>query len=124
MSEDEDTWDFDDYYILALHIPCDLEGGTSFSGFNSRKGTSITHERTWKDLEGSRPEGKHSWNYYPRGRVEISGGKARIFLNPVIFNCKLFKESLIKEFNLQRLPVKIIADNSFHYNSHSENINI
>lgn len=76
--------------ILTLLIPCDEEGNPKAApSYNSKNGRSNTHKDSWitvtagrKDLRGI------SWNYYPRGRVEISRGRALVFMNPLILNCE------------------------------------
>ena len=58
------------------------------------------------------------YNYFPRGRVEISHGKAEIYANPNICNNEL-KNFIINEFNLTKhngiSEVVMQADGSKHY---------
>lgn len=93
-------------------IPTD-EYGNSSGVYNSRSGLTYNHEQTWKELGQTKP-----YNYYPRGRVEIRNGVARIFLNPNLNRVDII--SLIKkEFNLTPYngikDVKVFVDNSDHY---------
>lgn len=82
--------------------------------FNSglaKSGDTYAHKKLW--LEVRPKQCNKSYNYYPRGRIEInSKGKAFLYMNPNI------DESLIAEvmiqFGLTEYP-KIIYDNSNHY---------
>lgn len=103
---------------IFLDIPCTPDG-TAFDGseLNAKTGTTYNHERTWLLLDSSVTEGR-PYNYYPRGRVEISSGKAIIYANPNIANNELVKWCVDK-FNLTAAnginKIRIIADGSQHY---------
>lgn len=109
VKKDED----DELHILYLDIPIDSE----FVG-NSKNGLTYTHEKTWEDLASDEPSEirNKEWNYFPRGRVEIRNNKATIYLNPHI-NIPMYQESIIKAFNLQRIPHRFVSDGSSHYHS-------
>ena len=89
---------------------------------NAKSGSTYNHEKTWKELPSSMTHNK-AYNYYPRGRVEINRGIAKIFINP-LFNRDDVKEFLIKEFNLTNhngiKDVKMLSDGSQHYKCHLE----
>ena len=67
---------------------------------------------------------KYSYNYFPRGRVEIKKGRIRIFANPKVLEEDESKQLIIKTFALQDVAEKIkwISDNSAHYNYTDEAI--
>lgn len=103
---------------LFFQVPTD-EFGNSSNIFNSKDGSTYNHELTWKELHQNKP-----FNYYPRGRVDIQNGVARIFINPNLNTPKII--SLIKdEFNLTEMngikKVKVLVDNSEHYRCHLDN---
>ena len=77
----------------------------------AKSGNTYNHKKLWSDIK---PKGCNKpYNYYPRGRVDISNkGKAIIYMNPNI------DESLIplikSEFGIRENPI-IRYDNSQHY---------
>ena len=104
---------------LFFQVPTD-EFGNSSNIFNSKDGSTYNHELTWKELHQNKP-----FNYYPRGRVDIQNGVARIFINPNLNTPKII--SLIKDkFNLTEMngikKVKVLVDNSEHYRCHLDNV--
>lgn len=120
--EDEEC-DFSDTEIIAMPVPCDSEGRPKKGdmNFNSRKGDSFTHKETWSLLAGKRKElRRRPWNYFPRGRVEIGGNKAIIFINPHIASCGSFKEMVESTFHLEEIEVKVVIDSSKHYYCHGD----
>lgn len=99
----------DEYKILYLGIPVseDIQG-------NSKNGLTYTHEKTWKSLVTDKEISSYSWNYFPRGRVELRNFKANIYLNPNI-DCEPYRSMIIDAFNLKCTPCRFIADGSNHY---------
>ena len=102
---------------LMFKIPTDEYGNYigdyKEASFNSKSGTSLNHKRTWEKLHQNKP-----FDYYPRGRVEISNGVAKIFINPHLRDKNII--NLIKsEYNLTKCngikDIKILDDNSEHY---------
>ena len=76
------SYSLDDWSLLAFDIPCDSYGNISDSpelDLNSKKGNSYNHKKLWdSEVKGNnnyRPYNKKEYNYYPRGRVEISNNK-------------------------------------------------
>ena len=75
---------------------------------------SPSHMETWPHL-ADHDKGK-SWNYYPRGRVEIRGGRAFVFLNPLVLECAEIERMLREAFDIaEEMPVTFKVDNSYHY---------
>lgn len=114
--------DLQDYYMndLFFKIPIDRDGNIINSEglyLNSKNGDNYNHKITWNYLDKSDTEG-HSFDYYPRGRVEINHGRAIIYANPNICNDEL-KNWIIDKFNLSRHngieKVTLKPDNSEHY---------
>ena len=88
---------------------------------NSRNGNNYAHKQTWKELPYVLTRNK-SFDYYPRGRVEIRKGKCRIYLNPNI-NRPEIVEYLINEFEPNDfIQIEVIEDHSNHYKSEMEKI--
>ena len=83
----------------------------------AKSGSTYNHQLVWSQLPRSLTHGK-PYNYYPRGRVELHNGVAKIFLNGNI-NCGDVITFLKHEFNLTThngiKKVQVIEDNSSHY---------
>ena len=90
---------------------------------NAKSGSTFNHEKTWEYLSSKQTKNK-KYNYFPRGRVEISNGKAIIYLNPNI-NTEEVKKFLIDEFHLYEIngikSVRMISDGSDHYKCYLDN---
>lgn len=75
------------------------------------------HKRVWSQLSNKETGGK-SFDYFPRGRVEIANGIAKVFHSPYIDQEEL-KSWVIDKFNLTKSngikKIKMIADGSSHY---------
>lgn len=106
--------------IISVRIPCYTDGkiiNHNNITLNSKRGDNYNHEKTWNTLDRSITHGKN-YNYYPRGRVEINKGKAKIFLNPNLTGEEVI--DLIKlDFCLYEdngiCDIKVIPDYSEHY---------
>lgn len=102
-------WIIDDKLLSFPFTKCYFEGV-------AKSGNTYNHKKLWPNVK---PKGcNHPYNYYPRGRVEITiKGKPIIYMNPTI------DESFIPEikvqFGLSREP-KIEYDHSEHYKCHYE----
>ncbi|MCD8108511.1 MAG: hypothetical protein LUE14_00175 [Clostridiales bacterium] len=82
----------------------------------AKSGNTYAHKKLWAAVK---PKGCHMpYNYYPRGRVELtSKGKSLIYMNTYV-NEGLVPEIIIR-FELNDIP-RIIYDNSVHYKCHFE----
>jgi hypothetical protein len=118
--KDVDNVSDSDLYFL---IPCDYYGNIDDIDFripdtmSSTGSDNYNHKRVWTQLSSKETCGK-SFDYFPRGRVEISNGVAKIFHSPHIPQNEL-KNWIIDKFNLTNRngikKVKMIADGSNHY---------
>ena len=122
--DEKNECDFSETELIALTVPHNYNGYSAGAlQFNSKKGTSFTHKATWHQLMQHRKDlRKYSWNYFPRGRVEIKNNKACIFVNPNIIKYALYKQRIVEEFHLRDIKIKVIVDNSAHYNCCADNI--
>lgn len=82
-----------------------------FNEGTAKSGNTYNHKLLWPHVK---PTGCNKpYNYYPRGRVDITNsGKFRIYINPSI------DESLIPEIKVEfgiREDPKVIYDYSEHY---------
>ena len=121
MSIFDDLSNFD---LLVFTIPCDQNGtpnNTHPIELNSKNGKTYNHKKIWEDEVKKNNNynfySKKSYNYYPRGRVEISRNRAIIYLNPHI-NKPEFIEKIKNEFGLtidNISEVRVISDGSEHY---------
>ena len=77
----------------------------------AKSGNTYNHKKLWNDV---RPKGCNKpYNYYPRGRVDISNkGKPIIYMNPNIDD--RFVPLIKSAFGLCSEPI-IRYDNSRHY---------
>ena len=71
----------------------------------SKSGDSYVHRKIWKEIKPRKC--RYSYNYYPRGRVEITSKNL----------CILYIDEIMKKFGLESVE-KIIYDNSSHYRSY------
>ena len=105
-------------------IPCDPDGNpknTHSVKLNSKSGNTYNHKKLWeeeiKSNPNHKPYNKKDYNYYPRGRVEISNNKATIYLNPNINKeniiSKIKREFGLSTYNIQE--VRVVIDGSAHY---------
>lgn len=114
---------------LCFTIPCDVFGDINDPEFHIPDSMSSTgsdnynHQRVWNSLERKYTKEK-PFNYYPRGRVEISNGVAKVFHSPRIPQDEL-KQFVIDKFNLTQhngiKKIKMIADGSDHYRCYLDN---
>lgn len=83
----------------------------NFSYGVSRSGDTYVHKKIWEYV---RPKGcRETYNYYPRGRVEINRkGKSIVYINPRIDN--KYIQAIKLEFHLIDEP-RVIYDYSKHY---------
>jgi len=119
-----DNYDLSDHKLLIFDIPCDKDGNpdnTHSIELNAKKGKTYNHQKLWEEIIKNNPEhrpyNKKNYNYYPRGRVEISNNKAVIYLNPNINEDRFLDEIKIK-FGLSEYyisEVRVITDGSEHY---------
>ena len=111
---------------LYFQIPCSSNGLPDNDvnvEYSSKSGNNFNHKNTWNKLTKKETNGK-DYDYYPRGRVEISNGKANIYVNPNIANDDL-KNWCISKFNLNKHnginKVVLHPDYSNHYKCYLDN---
>ena len=120
-----DNYDLSESTILVFDIPCNpdgtLENGHLSVELNSKKGNTYNHKKLWdtevRNKSQHKPYNKKDFDYYPRGRVEISRNKATIFLSPHI-NTETVIKTIKQEFGLLSYnisTVNVVADGSAHY---------
>jgi len=120
-----DYVDLSDHKLLMFEIPCDVNGIPDNPNYrlelNAKSGTTYNHKNTWeneiKNNSEHRPYNKKSYDYYPRGRIQISNNRAVIYLNPHI-NQQKFIDEIKQKFGLftYNIPeVEVKTDGSAHY---------
>ena len=106
---------------LVFRIPVDPFGNTDpsvdRSTLNSKNHENYNHRKLWESL-GSKITHNKEFDYYPRGRVEISNGKAVIYASPYICTEEII--AWIKSmFNITEhngiKKIRVVPDNSAHY---------
>jgi len=105
--------------LLTYAAVCDSNGVIEKGqpAYNSKKGDSFSHERTWPLVAEGLPQRIRSkpWNFYPRGRVEMSNGKATVYHNPLLAEWVGLEAAVVREFELDSFPVRVVPDYSNHY---------
>ncbi len=105
--------------VINVEVKCDINGNPlEPAEFSSKSGENFNHEIEWaRILKETKSRRKKPFDYYPRGRVKIKGGKIKIFANPVIVVLDEAKEAIIECFELDEFKdcIQWIADNSGHY---------
>jgi hypothetical protein len=119
-----DSQDLSNHKLLMFDIPCDPNGtpnNTHTITLNAKSGNTYNHKKLWdteiKNNSKHRPYNRMEYDYYPRGRVQISHNRADIYLNPNINEPK-FIDEIKEKFGLQNndiLKVRTIIDGSEHY---------
>ena len=103
--------------LITVCVSCDKDGNAIEPvEFSSKSGKNFNHKLEWKKLISSITRG-HSFDYYPRGRVEIKNSKATVFLNPTINNEDIMS-MIIEKFGLSSADltsVRFKSDGSRHY---------
>ena len=92
---------------------------------NAKSGTTYNHKLTWNQLAPDLTRG-HTYQYYPRGRVEIRRGKALVFLNPVL-NTPAVLAQICQAFGLDTAllrKIEVKNDGSSHYHCHFDDPSI
>lgn len=105
------------FYPIPVDPMGNIDGSFDRRKLNSKKGDNYNHEKLWKNINTKETRQKE-FDYYPRGRVEISGGKAIIYASPHI--CTEEIAGVIREkFHLTEengiKEIVIIPDYSKHY---------
>ena len=101
--------------LLTVKVLCDGDGTPlEAADFTAKSGENFNHRAEWARLPKS-VTGGLSFDYWPRGRVEIRRGRATIFLHP-----SLNRESMLRwirsAFQLDgEIPVRVVSDGSAHY---------
>lgn len=103
--------------LITVSVVCDKDGDSQEPvQFSSKSGNNFNHRIGWDHLDRKTTEGK-SFDYYPRGRVEIKNGKATVFLNPII-NKECIVRKITGAFDLMTGELNCISvksDRSNHY---------
>ena len=103
--------------LITVSVACDKNGNSKEPAqFVSKSGNSFNHRLEWERIDRKNTKGQ-SFDYYPRGRVEIKNGKATVFLNPIL-NKECIVSKVIDEFGLKATEltgVRIKSDGSNHY---------
>ena len=86
---------------------------------NSKSGYGYNHRLVWRDYVSQKDKQGKSYNYYPRGRVEIADKKAKVYINSTIATSKIINY-IIEIFAIDDLDVKVIVDGSAHYKCYGE----
>lgn len=103
--------------LITVSVVCDKNGNSKEPvQLSSKSGNNFNHRLEWERIDRKITNGQ-SFNYYPRGRVEIKNSKATVFLNPIL-NKECIISKVIDEFDLRATEltdVRIKSDGSNHY---------
>lgn len=119
-----ETRELTDWKLLPFKFLCDSKGNIIEETpimLNAKSGRTYNHKLLWeseiKNNPDHKPYNKKDYNYYPRGRIDISNNKATIYLNPHI-NIPEITEVIKQKFRLtvQNISnVRVVSDGSKHY---------
>ncbi len=100
-------WQIEDDLVIAKYEEGDTEG-------LSKSGNNYNHERLWEHVK---PKGcNKKYNYYPRGRVEVSNkGKPIVYMSPYV-DAGLVR-FVVTKLGISEDPI-IHIDGSKHYRCH------
>jgi hypothetical protein len=116
--------DNDERFLLTFAAECDKNGQRigDTPAFNSKKGDNFSHQSSWLDAAKNQPGRVKNkpWDYYPRGRVEITNGTATVYFNPILQYWKGFSTSVVLLFGISDLPIVMTPDYSVHYKHKQE----
>ncbi len=108
--------DIDSAEMIIVSAKCDTDGNFIIqpdSELLADNGCEFNHKRVWETFRRS-----ESYNFYPRGRVQIRHGKAVIYCNPVLCTDAI-AEKVVTAFGLRAdngiKSVRFVADGSEHY---------
>jgi len=108
--------------LIIYKIACNADGEpvTPDLPYNSRRGDSFKHKATWEDAVKEQPREirSKSWNYFPRGRVEIKDSKVTVYHNPTLSSPEL-EQRIIDAFELnsEASIIRFMPDHSRHYSA-------
>jgi len=108
--------DIENAVLIIAAAECDTEGRFIMPPapeMLADSGCEFNHKRVWEAL------GRHeSFNFYPRGRVQIRRGKAVIYCNPTLCTQRII-DKVTTAFGLCTgngiSSVRVVADGSEHY---------
>ncbi len=105
------------YFTIPVEPDGTIDPSVDRMSLNSKNNDNYNHKMVWENL-GSKVTNNKSFDYYPRGRVEISNGKAVIYARPYI--CTEDVIDWIKDtFQLTDQnginSIRVVPDNSYHY---------
>lgn len=103
--------------LITVSVSCSAEGEAYADvEYSSKAGDNFNHKTEWQKF-GRDVTGGFSYNYYPRGRVEIKKRRAVIFLNPDLNNEAVLR-AILDAFELNGADLDAItvkSDGSNHY---------
>ena len=108
--------------LIYCAVTCD-KNGKPLEELNENATTlfgAYNHKIYWSSLPTVTTQGK-SYNYFPRGRVEIANGLAKVFLSPYLCADEI-KEKIVRQFGLAGIEIKYIPDGSNHYRCYLDNM--
>ena len=105
------------YFTIPVEPDGTIDPSVDRMSLNSKNNDNYNHKKVWENL-GSKATNNKSFDYYPRGRVEISNRKAVIYASPYI--CTEEVVDWIKDpFHLTDQNginnIRVVPDNSYHY---------
>lgn len=100
--------------LLTVKVLCDEQGmPLAPVSFSSKSGENFNHKAEWTKLPTKLTRGK-SFDYYPRGRVEIKNCKVTVYCHPSLIQSP-YRMMVTGEFDVPSATTRFIADGSSHY---------
>ena len=110
---------YGEFSVISKKALCDPSGEVidNTVEFSSKSGENFNHKAEWAKLPRSVTQ-EHEYNYYPRARVEIKNGIARLYMNPDV-NVNDIRILVLRDFGISKKnglsEIKFISDGSEHY---------
>ena len=106
-----------DAYLFFIECDQTGEPNSPLTGSGiAKSGKNYNHKKMWESLDREITFGE-PFDYFPRGRVEIANGIAKVYLHPTL-NTARVKEYLIDRYGLSNPLIRkvvFLSDGSAHY---------
>ena len=99
--------------LLTVKASCD-DMGTPLVPveFSSKSGENFNHQAEWAKLSPRLTQGR-TFDYYPRGRIEIKNGRVTVYCHPELTQLP-YRNWIVEEFDIPE-GSRFVADGSVHY---------
>jgi len=106
--------------LVSVKVPCDPQGKPLEPvTFSLKSGENFDHQTEWEKFPLELTQGK-SFDYYPRGRVEIKNCKVTVYCHPKLTQ-NPYRGMIFREFNTRGVPyTQFVVDGLSYYEAREE----